>query len=73
MDQQNRPGWSDSKNGNRPGQSDSEKGNGYNSAGGGGARVFFFFFSGVLPLFLGGGWSGVATGYQHSLNLIRDM
>jgi hypothetical protein len=28
--------------------------------------VFFFFFFGVLPPFLGGGWSGVATGYLHS-------
>jgi hypothetical protein len=28
-------------------------------------RCFFSFFW-VLPLFLGGGWSGVATGYQHS-------
>ncbi len=29
--------------------------------------VFFFFrFFLVLPLFLGGGWSGIATGYQHS-------
>jgi hypothetical protein len=28
---------------------------------------FFFFFFWVLPPFLGGGWSGVATGYLHSL------
>jgi hypothetical protein len=29
--------------------------------------VFFFFdFFWVLPPFLGGGWSGVATGYLHS-------
>ncbi len=32
----------------------------------GGFFFFFFFFFGVLPLFLGGGWSDVATGYQHS-------
>ncbi len=43
--------------------------------GGGGDRgVFFFFrFFWVLPLFLGGGWSGVATGYQHSLVEIGIM
>ncbi len=27
---------------------------------------FFFRFFWVLPPFFGGGWSGVATGYQHS-------
>jgi hypothetical protein len=36
---------------------------------GGGVKggVFFFFFSffWVLPPFLGGGWSGITTGYQH--------
>ncbi len=29
--------------------------------------IFFVFFW-VLPRFLGGGWSGVAMGYLHSLN-----
>ncbi len=46
-------------------------GGGGSSTGGGvkGGVFFFFFFLvffWVLPHFLGGGWSGVATGYLHS-------
>jgi hypothetical protein len=45
------------------------QGGGGSSTGGGvkGGVFFFFRFFWVLPPFLGGGWSGVATGYLHSL------
>ncbi len=75
IDWRNRLGQSDSETRNRPGQSDSGgDGQGEGPAGGGtggGVKggVFFFFsfrFFWVLPPFLGGGWSGVATGYLHS-------
>ncbi len=44
-------------------------GGGTGSTGGavkGGVFFFFFRFFWVLPPFLGGGWSGVATRYLHS-------
>jgi hypothetical protein len=55
---------------------DDKLGKGGGSRGGGTGqgsegKVFFFFrFFWVLPLFLGGGWSGVSTGYQHSSTLL---
>ncbi len=79
----NRPGQSDSANLKSPtekqgegtgggGASTGGEGLGGGSSTGGGVKggVFFFFFLRffwVLPHFLGGGWSGVATGYLHSL------
>jgi hypothetical protein len=55
-----------------PSKGGASKGRGTGGEGpGGGVKggVFFsflfFHFFGVLPPFLGGGWSGVAMGYQH--------
>jgi hypothetical protein len=38
-----------------------------------GGFLFFFRFFWVLPPFLGGGWSGVATGYLHSFVIIGSL